>query len=335
MEEQIENVEQKRNPQRRIWISIACIIVLASVFFAFGSRMFTKETSMSEELQRDWFESQQLLAADLALHQRINRIAELDSLIMQNGSAGAGIDSLQAALLVQMREFDNTIDSVRKVSESYNKWANVLRSDSIGRSFAKVLTAMKRKPAAPDLYRSDEPVAQNDQNVIVNLQEQLTQKDALIASLKNELKDMETRAKQEGGSKPVVVTAEAATTVLENQVVINELTKQNRLLQQSVDQLKLESKGHESIQKKLRQQISRLENISTQERTLMEIARVDCNLNRADVNEIISNQKQRRYLLSEALTILNTLAQNADTKLQADVRQRMNRLNKISTTVRD
>ena len=69
--------------------------------------------------------------------------------------------------------------------------------------------------------------------------------------------------------------------------------------------------------------------------TEIRLAQVDCNLSRVDATQIISNSKQRKALLSDALNTLNTLAVNGDATVKRKVLDKINRLNQVSSTFRD
>lgn len=67
----------------------------------------------------------------------------------------------------------------------------------------------------------------------------------------------------------------------------------------------------------------------------LQLARVDCNLSRADVKQIISNSRQRKELLSQALGVLNTLSKSDNADIQNKAKAKIRELYRITETVRD
>ncbi len=64
-------------------------------------------------------------------------------------------------------------------------------------------------------------------------------------------------------------------------------------------------------------------------------AKIDCNLTRADAQQIISNARQRKELLSESLTMLNMLAASGDAGTQKKAKEKILHLNHIATALHD
>ena len=64
-------------------------------------------------------------------------------------------------------------------------------------------------------------------------------------------------------------------------------------------------------------------------------AKIDCNLTRADAQQIISNARQRKELLSESLTMLNTLSAYGDASIQKKAKEKILHLNHIATALHD
>ena len=64
-------------------------------------------------------------------------------------------------------------------------------------------------------------------------------------------------------------------------------------------------------------------------------AKIDCNLARTDAQEMISNARQRKELLSESLGMLTSLAKSDDPEIQKKAKEKIIRLNRIATTLHD
>lgn len=64
-------------------------------------------------------------------------------------------------------------------------------------------------------------------------------------------------------------------------------------------------------------------------------AQVDCSIARVDATQIISNARQRKILLADALTTLNNLSATGVATVKRKVSEKIIRLNQVSSTVRD
>ncbi len=67
----------------------------------------------------------------------------------------------------------------------------------------------------------------------------------------------------------------------------------------------------------------------------LSLAKIDCNLTRANGKDIIYNSRQRRDLLEESLTSLKNLANSGNPVIQRMVKEKMQLLQNIAATVRD
>jgi len=67
----------------------------------------------------------------------------------------------------------------------------------------------------------------------------------------------------------------------------------------------------------------------------LNFAKIDCNLARADAQQIISNARQRKELLTEALTMLRTMEGNTDATIQKKAKEKILRLNQVAKTLHD
>ena len=74
---------------------------------------------------------------------------------------------------------------------------------------------------------------------------------------------------------------------------------------------------------------------TTQLSEQLDLAKVDCYLARADVEKIISNSKQRRDLLQQALNILNSLIKSSSATIREQAQQKSNELKTIAANNHD
>lgn len=80
---------------------------------------------------------------------------------------------------------------------------------------------------------------------------------------------------------------------------------------------------------------SSLENKIEELNIELRLAQVECNLTRADKRQIISNSKQRRHLLSEALSILTKLSAADNAIAQKKIQDKIAHLNQVAKNYRD
>jgi hypothetical protein len=67
----------------------------------------------------------------------------------------------------------------------------------------------------------------------------------------------------------------------------------------------------------------------------LRFAGVDCSLSRADAKQIVYNSRQRKELLTDALTTLNELVKSPDAEVVRKARERLITLRSIASTVHD
>lgn len=117
------------------------------------------------------------------------------------------------------------------------------------------------------------------------------------------------------------------------------LANANRLLKQSVNSLNTDlikyrngtSKNNNTVSAEDNSTKKMVEDLNAE----IQLAKVDCNLSRADVKQIISNSRQRKELLSDALKVLNDLSNSQSADIRTKTKQRLTELHRITETVRD
>jgi hypothetical protein len=67
----------------------------------------------------------------------------------------------------------------------------------------------------------------------------------------------------------------------------------------------------------------------------LRFAEVDCSLSRADAKQVVYNSRQRKELLTDALTTLNELVKSPDAEVVRKARERLITLRSIASTVHD
>jgi hypothetical protein len=176
----------------------------------------------------------------------------------------------------------------------------------------------------------------------LSVQNQLQDKNVLIADLENKLRIMEAETKPAAvvkgdSNKDDIYGFQENTTV--QQTKINELISANANLKQQNDLL---LKQQKDADKNVRANETQLKSkaISLQQKVNalsaeLELAQVDCNISRADAAQIISNSKQRKQLLNEASGILTSLVNSDDADIRKRAQDKIVRLNRVAANSRD
>ncbi len=177
-----------------------------------------------------------------------------------------------------------------------------------------------------------------DQNIMNDIQNKLKEKDAQIADLSLKLSAYKNFAQT---SSP----ANYSKLIKQQDSVINVLLlaqkKKNENLIDYNTKLKFEND-------KLTNELKTLNNSTAQNQVLtssmvskqnlneqLSLAQVDCYLSRADARQIVSNSKQRKDLLENALKILKTLSQSNNASVKEAVQAKLTELKTIASNNHD
>jgi chromosome segregation ATPase len=186
--------------------------------------------------------------------------------------------------------------------------------------------------------RSDTSKAQSPQ-----LKTELQQKDDYIATLEEELKmwqddkayttnDIITTLKKETETlKLLVASKEKEISSLKN--VNSSLDNDIKTLNTQLTSTRTSANNTEV--EVIKNKYAALEHRYQQLNADLDFAKIDCNLTRADSKQIISNSKQRKELLSEALDILNDLSKSENDEIQKRANNKITQLSQIVSTIRD
>lgn len=337
------------------YLIAAVAAVLIAVVAIWGNNLSGTKKSEVAVLSDKLSEARQVLRNDVLLHEHFRRLQELDQrygLMLMKSPAPAQLDSVNHAINAQENAMKKSLDSISNESTKYNAWANVVISDSITSSFKKALSnrkyianirsAIEGKPI--DISSGDKEAMQ--------MQFDMEKKDEIIASLEKELKSKAAISQQQQVETKAAPAANK-----------NELQKQNESLEASLKEEEMRNTGLLDITRSLRQDNEKLitelskvrrnnasddaSNLSSKNKfaSLQEqiddlnaelnFAKVDCSLTRADSKKIISNSRQRKELLAQALQSLQSLSRSENSAIQRRAREKISELNQIASTVRD
>ncbi len=190
---------------------------------------------------------------------------------------------------------------------------------------------------------------------INEMQQLILKKDERIVDLVNQLNMMKAQGLNQKSASPAIIEKpgddhiiirerdalkqqleESAGKIPELNATISNLKKENEQLTLQISQSRSAVTGNnEETTKAIKNKNEQLETKLQAMDAELRFMKIDCNLSRADVNQIISNSRQRQALLSEALQTLNTLSRSEDAEVRNKAKKKFLQLETIAKTVRD
>ncbi|MCW3092887.1 MAG: hypothetical protein JWP81_3956 [Ferruginibacter sp.] len=311
-------------------------------------------------------QQRELLMRDEILHAHFNELQRLDeayaALAIDTTKKSKLID-LNAKIASEEEAFRVSIDSI---GNEMLDFANKADENLFVNMITSFRLALENRYSLKNLRNalSKEKLMLNpDQKELLMAKNAILTKDTKIASLENALKLLqntvdtksaaaineakeETSAyKQQSLEKDKrIATLTSLNSNLQSQN--NSLQSRNNTLQSQHSSLQKEydrvakqgidaAKSVENSDNSVKTRNAILEKKIDELNTELGLAQVDCNLVRADASQIISSSKQRRMLLSEALTILNGLSRSENAAIQKKVQDKKNRLSQVAGNFRD
>ncbi|MEO7766398.1 MAG: hypothetical protein ABIS01_03190 [Ferruginibacter sp.] len=311
-------------------------------------------------------QQRELLMRDEVLHAHFNELQNLDeeysSLVIDTanrnklGDVNSRIASAEESFRVSIDSIANEmLDFSNKADE--NLFVNMITSFRLALDNRHSLSNLRNAMAKSKVSLSP------DQRELLLAKNTLLTKDTKIAALENTLKILQNSIDNKSTASTNAIKQEndiykeqavekdkkiasltSVNSTLQGQN--SSLQNQNSTLQNQYSSLQKENdriakqvndvaKNTESNDGAIKGRNALLEKKIEELNTEIGLAQVDCNLVRADASQIISNSKQRRILLSEALSILNGLSKSENATIQKKVQDKKNRLNQVATNYRD
>ncbi len=329
-------------------LSVAAICVIA---FAFADGLGDKQQTAAGKGGNGF--SSKAFAADSVLH---NRLTELEN--MDNSYAAALIklktregmraaDSLRRALPTAEQDFQFALDSVSHLSKTDSNAALRQTVDFFAVAYANRAkripfpkAALNQLPAAlpPSVMEPVDVLIKNNPE----LKGEMLKKDIRIADLEAALSQMKkfspaANGKQDDakGSTANLQLQEDYQTLQRNYKALAETNTRLRNAAVSTGNAPATDAPESEPVKAARARAVKMEQQLQEMNADLSFSTVDCNLSRADVNQIIYNGKQRKALLQQALDILTSLKKSSDEEIQKRALQKISQLNRIAMTVRD
>ena len=289
-------------------------------------------------------ENQQAIMADSMLHQQLMAIQVMDkqyALLLGDSSADRRSDSVDRAIKAGERKMRNMLDSLGKANgtDSFDIGSSNLRAFWAELDDRKTQVDIRNR-----IYEKNRILYSDPQAADLENKGALIDKDIRIADLESKVNN----ANQYNRSDPSSETGNGKKTdeaVLRKafddlQKDYDRLTDINTRLRNSNDLLNTQISGNGTPGKEVsnssgKTRISMLERRVEDLNSALYLSTVDCNLSRVDVNQIISNARQRRELLKQAMEILNSLKNSSNPEVVKIAQEKTAQLNRIAATVRD
>ncbi len=341
-----DNIGRKTGLTGYLVAGIAAIVLVIAAFWGINSIGATRADAAPIEAKIA--EQKQVLTNELKLHMLFSNLQKLDkqygSLIMSNAPSRQ-TEELSARILAAEALLNRTIDSMEKEADNYNVWANVVMIDSINSTFRMALDNRKYLSTLRNSMTGKQVIMNSSQKEFMDLKNELNMQNNLIASLENKLRRKTTEndngelrsGKQYKSSKnnpeAEIAQMEEQATQLSN--INRNLKKENESLSAQLNGLRQSGSNEDAVRLAARTRMSKMEEEIGDLQAELNFARVDCSLSRADAKKIISNSRQRKELLADAMKTLQTLSGSGNTGVKLKARDKIRELNQIASAVRD
>ncbi|MEP6746342.1 MAG: hypothetical protein ABJB86_01380 [Bacteroidota bacterium] len=351
--QQNNSIERKKRILTFAGLYAASIILMFFIFSAFGFH-FSSGNQKATLLTNDRSElaDNEILQADSLLHSKLDQLQASDdeyNLLLADTSARSLRNN--AALIISMYEsaFKKAIDSVDQLSMNYNGDKASMYKTMLN-SFKSIAGNRQTLKNIQASMVSGKTVLPGGSLEILQLKNQLSLKENDLAQMSAQIKTLQgkdiTPPKSAGTDEAQKGEIDLLKTAFNDQQKdyqaalekYNRLKAENNSLATQVVELKKSASAQAenlnastAAENKINSLEQKVQNLNAD----LYFAKVDCNLSRADAQQIISNARQRKELLSESLAMLNNLSASGDASIQKKAKDKIVRLNHIATTLHD
>lgn len=290
----------------------------------------------------------ELAQTDSTLHAGLRALQQSDDNLRMLPDTASSLRHTEALMQVNNNEaaLKNAIDSIEILSAASTNGS--MMNKVMVNSFRKILDDRAKFKNLQATIASGKTTLSGGQQDMLQWKDQLLQKDNEISRLETQLKAMQQAVTGVGkgsgagealqGEIELLKTAFAGEQKAKEQVKdeLRRVKSENSALAARITDMKNTppvpvSNTSSASEKRVAQLEQELENMNAD----LNFARIDCNLTRADAQQIISNARQRKELLIESLGMLNSLAKSGDDGIQKKAKEKIVRLNRIATTLHD
>ncbi len=340
--------EERKLKIKFVIILIASIVLLSGVFAAlwfYNSPTYT-------EMPTGDAENIVLLNEDQLLHEGLMKLDELNmnySKFLAASAGRASLDSLNNLINTSEADFSNLIERMYGQKSKFKNPGNSEKSDHIIHAFISSLNYRK----SYDSLRMASAGFVNEENLegdnlsIQQLKMSVQSKDDTIKNLlsqlrfQNQLKKYDSPVEQYIQPNTEIESLQSNVKKQRDSIkilstVYNSLIKDNSNLTDQLNKLKLNNNNNTTPDEgQMPDKINSLNNKIDDLNAELVFARVDCNLTRANGKDIIYNSRQRKDLLNESLRSLKYLSKSDNPVIQRKVKDKLQVIQNLSTTVRD
>ena len=323
-------------------ISVGIIVYLFSLFLP-GNTSAGMLSNARPVIATDDAGSANLVPSLEALNSRYKQLKELDQEYAQQATGGAS--AANELLASAENSVNKSLDSLavtarsiedRKLALQLQNFVDAYRFALSDRSAMRVYKIAALTPGKSNSNT-------NGQEALTQMQNEVVARDKRIAELQNQNYSLEQRVKTAASTGSATTASQQNTdalkaTINDQEKRIASLTTANSALEKQnavYSNAAVAKPAVDNGSAAMKSQNALLEKQVASLTAEVRLAQVDCSLSRADASQIISNSKQRKALLSDALVTLNGLAATSDPTIRKKVTDKMVKLNQVASNVHD
>jgi hypothetical protein len=317
--------ERKSMLLRFVALYVASIAILATVFIVLSNRQSASASAASDNSGTGTSLSVgNPNRLDSMLHWHALLLMNLDqSFLHPSDSTAAGIRKAQQDAAIEEAHFKKILDSLEEQGQDRGAVTASFRSLLAGHNALLHMLSSSPRAYAPPGSAATVYLPQRKEPSARKAAEQLTQDNAGLRQ------QLEIQGKNMAAMKTQVTNLQQT-----NEHLLSRLNQTDRSTTSTASTPSMSS-TEETAKNTGNGNYSALERKAGQLSEELRFAQVDCNLSRADARQIVYNARQRKDLLTDALTTLNDLARSPDPDVQKKAKEKLGRLRMIASTVHD
>lgn len=339
--------ETKRLKTRFTIVYIGSIVLIALFFGAWWLYHSSSDESPQVINSQENAEQTALLNMDQTLHEGLMNLDGFNisySKLLAESADSTALDSVNNLINTSQIAFSSLVDKMYSQRNIFKNPLNANKADSIIYAFISSLNSQKADNALRMAFSGKDINLERDSFATFQSQMDMQTKNDSIMNLRDQLKSKNqfnrnsfpaAQGLQNNSEiESLQANIKAQKDSLENLIAqYNSVTKDNQNLTAQLTKLKLSPAKADVAEStdKVKSLNDKIDDLYAE----LSLAKIDCNLTRANGKDIIYNSRQRRDLLQESLTSLKNLANSDNPVIQRMVKEKMQLLQNIAATVRD
>jgi hypothetical protein len=331
----------------------ASVILMFFIFSASGvhfSQVNQKVNTVSNDLRPKTMDDL-ILRSDSLLHAELIQLLQSDdkyAMIIADPASSLQRSGAVAAIVENENIFKKLLDSLQQLANDYQGTDKAATYSTLTSSFKSIFNSRLTIRNIQASMASGETVLPDDHQDMLQLKSQLDKKDSTIARMQEQLRILQNKdfvpAKSAGSDEAQRGEIDLLKTAFndqqkEYQAVLdkyNRLKNDNSYVVSQLAEYKKETSAQaDNANATNENKINQLQQKVLDLNADLYFTKIDCNLSRADAQQIISNARQRKELLTETLVMLNRLSSSADAGIQKKAKEKIILLNHVATTLHD